>query len=135
MPMEYIVPSLRITSTMGMDYVEALEEHIAQLIQLEEYHFVAGFNQRVAKDRQKAWHDRHINKKQFVEGYLVLIYDSKFMKHPGKLHMHWLVPYLIHSITFGGTVQLQQLDGAVLSMLVNWSHLNPYRMGSKMRAA
>ena len=29
MPMEYIVPSLRITAAMGMDDVEALEERIA----------------------------------------------------------------------------------------------------------
>ena len=32
MPMEYIIPSLRIATTMDMDDVEALEEHIAELI-------------------------------------------------------------------------------------------------------
>ena len=59
--------------------------------------------------------------------YLVLLYDSKFIKHPGKLQMHWLGPYLVHSITYGGVVQLQQLDGAVLPTLVNGSRLKPYR--------
>ena len=126
MPMEYIVPSLCIAAATGMDYAEALEERIAQLIQLEEDRFTVGFHQQVAKDRQKAWHDHHIKKKQFAEGDLVLLYDSKFIKHPGKLQMHWLGLYLAHSITFGGAVQLQQLDGAVLPMLVNGSRLNPY---------
>ena len=106
MPMEYIVPSLRIDAETSMDDGKVLEERITQLIQLEEDHFIVGFHQRVAKDRQKAWHDRHINKKQFVEGYLVLLYDSKFMKHLGKLQMQWLGLYLVHSINSRGTVQL-----------------------------
>ena len=60
MPMEYIVPSLWIAIAIGIDDAEALEECIAQLIQLEEDHFVVGFHRCVEKDQQKAWHDRHI---------------------------------------------------------------------------
>ena len=59
----------------------------------------------------------------------MLLYDGKFMKHLGKLQMHWLGPYLVHSITSGGAAQLQQLDGAVVPKLVNGSRLKPYRMG------
>ena len=135
MLMEYLVPSLWIATTIGIDDAEALEEHIAQLVQLEEDRFVVGFHQRVEKDRQKAWHDSHIKNKQFTQGDLVLLYDSKFMKHPGKLQMHWLGPYLVHSITSGGAVQLQQLDGALLPKLVNVIRLNPYSMGPKQRNA
>ena len=50
MPMEYIVPSLRIVSATGMDNAEALEDCIAQLIHLEEDHFIVGFHHRVEKD-------------------------------------------------------------------------------------
>ena len=127
--MEYIVPSLRIDVATGMDNAEALEEHIAQLIQLEEDRLITGFHQHIEKDRQKAWHDRHIKNKQFTQGDSVLLYDNKFMKHPGKLQMHWLGPYLVHLINSGGAVQLQQLDGVVLPKLVNVSRLKPYRIG------
>ena len=96
---------------------------------LEEDHFVAGFHQCIEKDRQKAWHDCHIKNKPFQQGDLVMLYDSKFMKHPSRLQMHWLVPYLINTITSGSVVQLQQLDGAILPNLVNAGRLNPYRMG------
>ena len=65
----------------------------------------------------------------------MLLYDNKFMKHLGKLQMHWLGPYLINSITSGGAVQLQQLDGAMLPNLVNGSRLNPYRTGLGPRDA
>ena len=65
----------------------------------------------------------------------MLLYDNKFMKHPGKLQMHWIGPYLINSITLGGAVQLQQLDGAILPKLVNGSSLKPYRLGLEVHDA
>ena len=49
--MEYIVPSLHIVAATGMDDAEALEERIAQLIQLEEDLFIIGFHECVAKDQ------------------------------------------------------------------------------------
>ena len=54
MPMEYIVPSLCIITATGMDDAISLEDHVAQLIKLEEDRFIAGFHQRVEKDQQKA---------------------------------------------------------------------------------
>ena len=78
------------------------------------------------------WHDHHIKKKEFATGDLVLLYDNNFIKHPSNLQMHWLGPYLVHSITSSSPVQLQQLDGAVLPTLVNGSRLNPYRLGPAM---
>ena len=59
----------------------------------------------------------------------MLLYDSKFMEHLGKLQMHWLGPYIVHSIISGGAFQLQQSDGVMLSKLVNGSCLNPHRTG------
>ena len=57
------------------------------------------------------------------------MYDSKFEKHPGKLQMHWLGPYLINFVTLRGVVQLKQLDGVMLPKLVNSIKMNPYRTG------
>ena len=39
------MPSLRITILTGMTYCEALEEKLAQLYELEEEIFLAGFHQ------------------------------------------------------------------------------------------
>ena len=44
MPMEYIVPSLRITAMICMDDKVALEERLKQLVQLKEDRFVAYFD-------------------------------------------------------------------------------------------
>ena len=135
MHMEYIVSSLHIATMTGMDDEASLEEKLDQLVHLEEDQFVVGFHQCVKKDQHKAWHDHHIKNKQFQQGELVLLYDSKFMKHPGKLQMHWLGPYIVNSITYGGEVQLQLLDGEMLPKLVNGCRLKPYRTGLKSRGA
>jgi hypothetical protein len=71
---------------------------------MEEDQILARFHQQVHKARDKAWHDRHIKKKNFKEGDLILMYDSKSFQHPRKLKMHWLGPYEVKSITDGGDV-------------------------------
>jgi hypothetical protein len=81
------------------------------LVELEEDIFIAGFHQQVQKEREKAYHDRHIKKKEFKQGDLVLVYDNKFMKHPGNFRTHWLRPYEVAHVTEGGVAQLKTLKG------------------------
>ena len=73
---------------------------------MEEECFVTGFHQTFEKQRQKAWHDRHIRVKPFKVGGLVLLYKDKFFKHPGKLKTHWLGPYKIAHITDASPVKI-----------------------------
>lgn len=60
---------------------------------------------------------------------LVLLYDIKFDKFPGKLQMHWMGPYFIKEIAYGGTVQLVKLNGELFLGKVNGSQLKPYTSG------
>ena len=127
MPMEYIVPSLRISDFTEIDDPGRLNKRLAQITELEEDRFIAGFQQQVQKAREKAWHDRHIKKKQFQSGDLVLLYDSKFMKFPGKFKTHWKGPYIVQKVSDGGAVQLAKLNGENLPSMVNGSRLKKYR--------
>jgi hypothetical protein len=102
MPMEFILPSLHIATITELSDTGTIEERLAQLVQLEEDRFVTGFHQQVQKAREKSWHDRHIKQKKFQVGDLVLLYDNKFMQHPGKFRMHWLGPYVIQQVTKTG---------------------------------
>jgi transposase InsO family protein len=56
-PMEYLVPSLRIVSFTNMDGTDVVQERLTQLVELEEDRFIAGFHQQVQKEREKAYHD------------------------------------------------------------------------------
>ena len=87
-PMEYIVPSLKISAFTEMDDPAILNERLAKILELEEDRFIAGFQQQVQKTREKAWHDRHIKKNHFQNGDLMLLYGSKFMKLLGKFKTH-----------------------------------------------
>jgi hypothetical protein len=49
----------------------------------------------------------------------VLLYDSKFLQHPGKFHMHWLGPYMTRFVIEVGVVKLEKLDGEVMEGMVN----------------
>ena len=44
-PMEYLVPSLRIFSFTNMDDTGTIRERLAQMVELEEDRFIAGFHQ------------------------------------------------------------------------------------------
>jgi hypothetical protein len=79
------------------------------LVELEEYRFIVGFHQQVQKEREKAYHDKHIKQKAFRQGDLVLVYDNKFIKHTGKFITHWLRPYEITYVIEGGFVLLKTL--------------------------
>jgi len=54
MPMEYIVPSLRIIAVTNMADSGIMEERMEQLIALEEDRFIIGFHQQVQNAREKA---------------------------------------------------------------------------------
>lgn len=54
MPMEYIVPSLRVAILIDMVDEDSVKERLLQLLSLEEHRFIAGFNQQVQKAREKA---------------------------------------------------------------------------------
>jgi hypothetical protein len=56
----------------------------------------------------------------------VLVYDSKFMEHPGKFRTHCLGPYEVSYVTEGGATQLKTLNGEWKEGLVNGSQLKLY---------
>jgi len=47
MPMEYIMPNLRIVAVIEMTDWDTMEEHLMKILELEEYLFLAGFDQQV----------------------------------------------------------------------------------------
>jgi hypothetical protein len=48
-------------------------------MELEEDKILARFHQEVQKVNEKSWNDKHIKKKIFKEGDIVLLYDNKYL--------------------------------------------------------
>ena len=93
---------------------------------------MVGFHQQVQKQRENAWHDRHIKLCTFKVNDLDLLYDGRFDKFPGKFRMHWLGPYIIKENINGGVVQLVKLNVEPFPGKVNGSRLKPYTSGLAM---
>ncbi len=53
--------------------------------ELEEIRLDAYENARIFKERTRFWHDKYIKRKEFKDGDLVLLYNSRLRLCPGKL--------------------------------------------------
>jgi hypothetical protein len=103
-PLEFLVPSLHIETIMHMTEQGAIHDMLNPLLVMEKDRILAWFHQQFQKARDKSWHDRHMNKKTFKEGNLVLMYDNKCIQHPGKHRMHWLGWYEVKIVTDRGAI-------------------------------
>ncbi|XP_058744426.1 uncharacterized protein LOC131617063 [Vicia villosa] len=78
-----------------MDLSLAGNSRILQLHELEEFRNRAYENAKFYKEQTKKWHDRRIQKKEFWEGQLVLLYNSRLKLFPGKLRSKWSGPFMV----------------------------------------
>ena len=70
-PLEVLVPIFCVATITNMKKRGAVQERLSQLMEMEEDKIIAGFHQEVHKERDKAWHERHIKNKIFKEGNLL----------------------------------------------------------------
>ena len=70
---------------LNMDMNRVGLKRMLEIDELEELRNDAYFNSKIAKDRQKKWHNQLITQKTFNQGDQVLLYDSKLHLFPGKL--------------------------------------------------
>jgi hypothetical protein len=59
-----------------------------ELQELDETMFLVEFHETIEKVKKNAWNDGHIKAKTFAQGDKVLLYDNRYQKHSGNLHMH-----------------------------------------------
>ena len=94
---------------LNMDMNRAGLKITLEIDELEELRNDAYFNSKIAKDRQKKWHDQLITRKAFNKGDQVLLYDSKLHLFLGKLKSRWTGPFIIHQAYLNGSVDLLNL--------------------------
>ncbi|GJU90925.1 hypothetical protein Tco_1303348, partial [Tanacetum coccineum] len=81
-------------------------------------------NTRIYKERTKRWHDSRLRgDKNFKVGDKVLLFNSIFKMHPGKLKSRWYGPNVVKSVYPYGTVEIG------ISFKVNGQRLRKYHDG------
>ena len=66
-----------VTRKLNMDSKAASEKCLLQLSELEEFRNEAYENARIYKEKTKAWHDKHIVRKEFEPSQQVLLFNSR----------------------------------------------------------
>ena len=98
-----------------------------QLSESDEFRNEAYENAQRYKEKTKAWHDKHIARKEFEAGQRVLIFNSRLKLFPRKLKSRWSRPFTMTQVfPYGGAEIMHPEKG---TFKVNTQRLKPYLGG------
>ncbi|XP_021732994.1 uncharacterized protein LOC110699786 [Chenopodium quinoa] len=110
--------------TLNFDLRGAGEKRLLDLHALEELRLDAYESALIYKEKTKAWHDKHINKREFKEGDKVLLFNSQLKLFSGKLKSRWSGPFTIKRVFPYGAIEISNENGEPFK--VNGQRLKPY---------
>ncbi|GJW40823.1 putative nucleotidyltransferase, ribonuclease H [Tanacetum coccineum] len=112
----------------NMNLTAATKNHFMELNELIELRDGAYENIQIYKERTKRWHDSRLRgDKNFKAGDKVLLFNSRFKMHPGKLKSKWYRPNVVKNVYPYGTVEI--IDKNRISFKVNGQRLKKYHDG------
>jgi hypothetical protein len=103
------------------------EKRLLQLNELDELRFEAYESSKLYKEKTKKWHDKGLLRREFKEGELVLLFNSRLRLFPGKLRSRWSGPFKVRKVFPYGAVELMNSHGE--SFKVNGQRVKHYRAG------
>ncbi|KAL0730269.1 hypothetical protein Bca4012_026362 [Brassica carinata] len=124
LPVELEYKALWAVKLLNFDIKDAKEKRLLQLNELDEIRMDAFENSRIYKEKTKAFHDRHILKREFKAGDQVLLYNSRLKFFPGKLRSRWSGPFVIKEVRPYGAIVLWDKQGN--DFTVNGQRLKEY---------
>ena len=114
---------------LNMDASAAGEHRTFQIHELEELRHHAYESSRLYKERIKKYHDSRLRTvKEFKEGDLVLLFNSRLKLFPGKLQSRWSGPFTVTKVFPYGTIEVTASPSSE-PFKVNGHRLKLYRVG------
>ncbi|XP_070023097.1 uncharacterized protein [Nicotiana sylvestris] len=86
------------------------------LNELDEFRFHAYSNTSLYKDKIKYLHDKYDRSKEFKEGDLVLLFNSRLRLFPEKLKSKWSGSFEVVLVTLFGDLDLKNKNGEIFSV-------------------
>ncbi|GKB93639.1 reverse transcriptase domain-containing protein [Tanacetum coccineum] len=128
------IPQNNIQSILGtkkcnMDLTAAAKNHFTELNELIELRDGSYVNTLIYKERTKKWHDSRLRgDKNFKVGDKVLLGNSRFKMHPGKLKSKWYGPNVVKAVYQYEMVEITEKNE--ISFKVNGQRLKKYYDGN-----
>ena len=112
------------TRQLNMDSTLVGKKRLLQLSELDEFRNEAYENARIYKEKTKAWHDKHITRKEFIVGQQVLLFNSRLKLFPGKLKSRWSGPFTVTKVFSHGRAEVTHPEKGTFT--VTTKQLKPY---------
>ncbi|XP_074270594.1 uncharacterized protein LOC141594476 [Silene latifolia] len=114
---------------LNFDLKSAGEKRLLDLNELEEFRLEAYESSRLYKEKTKRFHDKAIIRREFKEGDLVLLFNSRFKIFSGKLKSKWSGPFTVVRAFPYGSVEVSDGDQ---TFKVNGQRLKHYIAGTPL---
>ena len=124
LPMELEHRAYWATWMLNMGSKVAGEKRMLQLSELDEFQNEAYENARIYKEKTKAWHDKHIMRKEFEESQWVFLFNSRLKLFLGKLKSRWLGTFTVTQVFPHGGAEIMHPEKGTFNINTQW--LNPY---------
>ncbi|CAN6476430.1 unnamed protein product [Victoria cruziana] len=102
---------------------KAGENRKLELSELDEIQNDAYESSRIAKERMKAFHDKHIGRKTFEAGQKVWIYQARLHLFPGKFKSRWEGLAIVKYVYPNGAMRVKMGKN---KFMINGQRLKPY---------
>ena len=118
LPVELEHKAMWAMKKLKLDWSEAAEQRLNGLNELVD-RLKAYESSALYKEKMKKYHDNKIEKREFMVGDLVLLFNSRLRLFPGKLKSKWTGPCLVTQLFPHGAVELETKEECGLRWMEN----------------
>ncbi|XP_015169938.1 uncharacterized protein [Solanum tuberosum] len=111
MPSAYRAKAQSNMGTLNLDWGAVSSQRLNDMNELDEFRLKAYESSALYKEKINKYHDQKIDKREFVVGDLVLLFNSKLRLFPGKLKSKWTRPFKVTLVFPHGEVELENKEG------------------------
>ncbi|KAK4733611.1 hypothetical protein R3W88_007872 [Solanum pinnatisectum] len=111
LPVELKHNAMWALKKLNLDWGAASIQRLNDMNELDEFCLKAYESSALYKEKMKKYHDQKIEKREFIVGDLVLLFNSRLRLFPSKHKSKWTGPFNVTQVFPHGAVELENKEG------------------------